>query len=91
MLNCTPEELQLLPPLMDTMLNERPEIYSSRRSLHFRGYFFNHKSKTWIKKRLKQLKIGVYFDMPLSECPLHINNNDPIIAAIARWRLKIGR
>lgn len=90
MLNCTSEELKLLLPMMDNMLDSTSSS-PSRQSATFRHYLVMYKSKTRLKKQLKQLRINECFSRPVKECPLHINDSDPIKAAIARWRLKIGK
>lgn len=51
----------------------------------------NGRSWNQLKKLFKTWSVGIYFKMPLNECPLYINNPQPYIAAIMKWRLKRGR
>lgn len=50
----------------------------------------DHATKRWIKQ-----SYGNYYDMicviPLSEIPCHINDKDPCLQTIAKWRLQIGK
>jgi len=51
-------------------------------------------SRYWIANYLNNVPDGTirnFLALPLDQVPLHINDSDPYLPILARWRLKIAR